>query len=459
MGGGRDILFGFSRNQRKILTDLMYAGLSEDGRNRVPEEFFTRWSGVHALRVVICGDPAAPPYQDHPERQPSQPAARRREPRRRRVRRTAGVRRSARQRAAGLPGNVYRDQFLLAQRILRNLDAAKRKLAVLEEAPVQTGIELQGRHGTFPGIAVSALALEDKRARSRSRRAHFGDLYRRTTSRTRGRVCRPTAASTRCFSVTTSTARTARLAEGQVFRLEGPGSVMYFRGYPHVHAFINIAMNADAPLSSGEELGENPAWLDRAGVKALFETALRAETGADLAFYPQDSVAGRLRPGVDPFGRHLQSGELAGIRGGRGRPRLESQRADGSRNFRRPSTARIATKMYAIATTAYAARELRNAARKNRRAPAGSDAARPHRRVSQTPRVRRRVRLDPRSAAFDSQLKHVESLQPGRGLVSSRENAAHKDQLVVVGRGLGWLVLVIRSGFRQLSSLGRQATR
>ena len=63
MGGGRDILFGFSRNQRKILTDLMYAGLSEDGRHRVPEEFFTRWSGVHALRVVICGDPATPPYQ------------------------------------------------------------------------------------------------------------------------------------------------------------------------------------------------------------------------------------------------------------------------------------------------------------------------------------------------------------------------------------------------------------
>ena len=42
----------------------------------------------------------------------------------------------------GLPGNVYRDQFLLAQRILRHLDAPTRKLAVLDEAPVQTGIEL-----------------------------------------------------------------------------------------------------------------------------------------------------------------------------------------------------------------------------------------------------------------------------------------------------------------------------
>src|SRR5215813_9845832 len=29
-GGGREILFGFNRSQRKTLTDLMYAGLSDE---------------------------------------------------------------------------------------------------------------------------------------------------------------------------------------------------------------------------------------------------------------------------------------------------------------------------------------------------------------------------------------------------------------------------------------------
>src|SRR6185295_7764308 len=62
-GGGREVLFGFSRRQRRILTDLMYAGLSAEGRSRVPDEYFTRWSGVHGMRVLICGDPAAAPYQ------------------------------------------------------------------------------------------------------------------------------------------------------------------------------------------------------------------------------------------------------------------------------------------------------------------------------------------------------------------------------------------------------------
>src|SRR5262245_45979149 len=58
-GGGRSIVFGFDREQRRILTDLLYSGLSDEGRERVPEEFFTRWSGVHSMRVLICGDPTS----------------------------------------------------------------------------------------------------------------------------------------------------------------------------------------------------------------------------------------------------------------------------------------------------------------------------------------------------------------------------------------------------------------
>ena len=88
------------------------------------------------------------------------------------------------------------------------------------------------------------------------------------------------------------------IPEAQVFRLEGPAAVFYFRGYPHVHAFLNVAMDGDSPLSVGEPLGTNPEWLDHAAVKELFEKALTSETSSDLAYYDVDSVAGRLRPGV-----------------------------------------------------------------------------------------------------------------------------------------------------------------
>src|SRR5262245_52052451 len=63
-GGGLSIFSGgFSWEQRAILTDLLYAGLSEVGRERVPNEFFINLPGVHTMKVLICGDPFAPPYQ------------------------------------------------------------------------------------------------------------------------------------------------------------------------------------------------------------------------------------------------------------------------------------------------------------------------------------------------------------------------------------------------------------
>ena len=296
-GGGRAILFGFNHEQRQTLTDLFYAGLSEDGRRRVPDEYFTRWGGVHTMRVLICGDPTAPPYQiiltgAHLNLRlggKSREGAAFGGPQVYGDQRGDGV--------VGLPGNLYRDQFLLGQRLLRSLDAGRRKQALLDEAPVQTQIELQGRRGSFPGLAVAELRPEGK--------VLVRDLVERILSTypaedvAYAREC--LAAGGGLDALFVSYYRHSvdgDIPEGQVFRLEGPGAVFYFRGHPHVHAFLNVAMDGDAPLSVGEPLGQNPAWLDRPGVKALFESALRSGTGADLAYYDERSVAGRLRPGL-----------------------------------------------------------------------------------------------------------------------------------------------------------------
>jgi hypothetical protein len=335
----------------------MYAGLSAEGRSRVPEEFFTRWAGVHAMRVLICGDPAAPPYQivltgNHINlriggRSPEGAAF-------------GGPQVYGDQRGnerPGLPGNLYRDQFLLAQRILRNLDRSKRERAVLAEAPVQTGIELQGRQGSFPGVGVSELALED--------RAVVRDLVERIFATypqddvAYARMCLQANGGLDGLSLSYyQHGEDGAIAEAQVFRLEGPGAVLYFRGYPHVHAFVNITMNGDSPLASGEPLGENPTWLDRAGVKVLFETAMRSETGAELAYYPEESVAGRLRPGL------IRSGDIYSLESWQ--EAVEVVEVHGS-NLSSTMVAQLGTperapdpaKTYAIATTAYAARDLR----------------------------------------------------------------------------------------------------
>jgi hypothetical protein len=198
---------------------------------------------------------------------------------------------------------VYRDQFLLAQRLFRSLDSGRQKQALLAEAPVQTGIELQGRVGVFPGIPISDLKQDDKTL-TRELIGRILSTYPANDVAFARECLEANGGADALFLSYYQHGEDGDIPESQVFRLEGPAAVFHFRGYPHVHAFLNVAMDGDSPLSAGEPLGTNPAWLDRAGVKALFESAMRSETKADLAYYDEGSVAGRLRKGI------IRSGDI-----------------------------------------------------------------------------------------------------------------------------------------------------
>ena len=354
-GGGRSILFGFNHTQRQILTDLLYAGLSAEGRTRVPEEDVTRFTGVGSMRVLICGDPTAGPYQViftgvhinlRVGGKSREGAA------------FGGPQVYGDQRGnerVGLPGNLYRAQFVMAQRLLHNLDAGRRKEAVIDEAPVQTQIELQGRGGSFRGIPIAELT-PDSKAIAHELVEHILSTYPAQDVAYARECLEANGGIDRLFLSYYQHGDDGEIPEAQVFRLEGPSAVFYFRGYPHVHAFLNVAMDGDAPLSVGEALGTNPTWLDRAGVKKLFEAALRTQTGADLAYYPEGSVAGRLRPGVIRAGdiytleSWQEAVEVVEVRGSR----LSVGFQDALRNRQ---VAIQPDKMYTVATTAYVASE------------------------------------------------------------------------------------------------------
>jgi hypothetical protein len=329
-GGGRSILAGFNREQRRILNDLLYAGLSEKGRQRVPEEYFTRWMGVHSMRVLICGDPTAPPYQiiltgAHLNLRlggKSLEGAAFGGPQ------VYGDQRGNQR--VGLPGNLYRDQFLLGQRLLRSLDDGRRNHALLEEAPVQTQIELQGQRGSFPGIPVAEFAPEGKTL-ARELLERIFSTYPPADVAYARECLEANGGLDALFLSYYRHGEGGEIPEGQVFRLEGPAAVFYFRGYPHVHAFVNVAMDGDAPLSVGEPLGRNPVWLDRTGVKVLFENALLAENGRGPRLLRRKQCSWPAAPGPCSFRRHLQSGELAGDGGGGRGAWVEPRRSDAGR--------------------------------------------------------------------------------------------------------------------------------
>ncbi len=296
VGGGGIAVRKLDWEQRSLVTDLLYAGLSGGGRERLPNEFFLKWPGVQLLNVLICGEPRRPPYQviltgPHLNLRlggASREAVAFGGPQ------VYGDQRGNGQ--AGLPGNVYRQQLEIAQRLFAGLSLQQQKQARAASAPIQTQIELQGAAGSFQGISVATLAPDQRVEVRRLLDAILGTY-----------AADDVAYAWRCLehnggidSLFLAYYRDGEVGSGgysQIFRLEGPAAVFYFRGAPHLHAFINVAMDGAAPLSVGELLGSNLVERSQGAVKSLFERSLCAQTGCDHAFYPADSVVGRLRAG------------------------------------------------------------------------------------------------------------------------------------------------------------------
>ncbi|MGD8375675.1 MAG: DUF3500 domain-containing protein [Acidobacteriota bacterium] len=356
-GGGVDIDGDrFSWEQRSLLTDLLHAALSGPGRERLTRQFFIRWPGVQGLRLLICGEPGASAYQivlSGPHLNL----------------RIGGVSREgvafggplvygdqrgdSRQ---GLPRNVYRYQFLAAQRLFRTLEPEHRRAAILPRAPIQTRIELQGRHGTFPGVPIAALADPGK-ALARELVEGILSTYPARDVAYAWRCMEENGGLDALFLSYYEDGEVGGSGEYQIFRVEGPGAVFYFRGFPHVHAFVNVALDGDHPLSVGEIIGTNPAVLEGSAVKTLFQDAMRGQTGADLAYYPTESAVGRLRPGI------VRTGDIYTLESWQDRIVTAPVRGDGIAGPLREELERAgglpaAGRTCALATTAHAAREV-----------------------------------------------------------------------------------------------------
>jgi hypothetical protein len=357
-GGGWTFFLG--NGARQVLVDLVHAGLSEKGRARIPEQWVSQIFGIHLTRLAIFGDPHAGPYQvlvTGPH---------------------LNLRLGGRSREGvafggpqvygdqggndevGLPGNVYREQLMRGQRFFASLTKGERQAARCARAPVQTDIGLRGVAGSFDGIPVANLGARSRQlARDAvdeilATYAEEDSAYARECLAQNGGVDALHAAD---YAVDHQGGRNVGDGPSQIYRFEGPAAVFYFRGEPHLHAFVNVGMDGERPLSVGEILAENPAVLDRPGVKRLFEGVLRGETGADIAYCHAETVAGRLRAGT------IRSGDIYCLESWRNRVAvLEIRGRDMADPLRAAFAARgdrvEAASTYRVATTDYAADEL-----------------------------------------------------------------------------------------------------
>jgi hypothetical protein len=208
-------------------------------------------------------------------------------------------------------GNSFAHHGDAANRFFATLAPHERTAAILPEPPHELVLQPQAAGGRFPGVAVAALApaaQDAMRALLETVFSAYPDARRRTafdaidTNGGIGALHFATYASRGFYAdmqpwSVLDAAERARRGDPywQVWRVEGPGTVVFFKGHPHVHAYIEVTREP-ARANLGESLGHTPVTLEGEPMRRLLEAALRRATGEPLAYQPPD-VPGRFCAG------------------------------------------------------------------------------------------------------------------------------------------------------------------
>ena len=267
-------------------------------------------------------------------------------------------------------GNSFAYHSDAANQLHALLSADDRERAIVAELPHELMLQPQTADAAFPGVRFGALSEAGREQAGRLLDTVFSGYPRAQREQALG--CIEANGGTDELHIAYFASRgfyqdmTAwselgpeeRVLRGQpywqVWRIEGPGTVIHFKGYPHVHAYINVVRDPRR-ANLGESLGEVDSTVEGDAMRRLLEAALRRATGTELAWYGPD-VPGRFCPGVvtsglayalDPYGNRVV---VATLKGSQMAPVLrERLEADGTR---------IAPdKSYRVASTGYLVRE------------------------------------------------------------------------------------------------------
>jgi hypothetical protein len=234
-----------------------------------------------------------------------------------------------------VPGNSFAYHGDAANRLYARLTPEERARAVVAEPPHELVLQPQGANGAFQGARVGSL--------SGAAREETAQLLDTVFS------CQPEAERVQALSCIDANggldalhvafyashgfyadmaafrdldpAERARRGDPywQVWRIEGPGSVVHFKGHPHVHAYIHVVRDP-ARANVGEALGATAAPIEGEPMRRLLEGALRRGSGEALAFHSAE-VPGRFCPGeittglawaLDPYGNRIVVATIEG---------------------------------------------------------------------------------------------------------------------------------------------------
>lgn len=265
-----------------------------------------------------------------------------------------------------VPGNSFAYHGDAFNRCFAALGAGERRAAILPEPPHELVLQPQAAGARLPGLALaraSEAAREAARALLETVLSAYPEPRRREAlaaiERNGGVGALHLAAyASHGFYADLKSWASLDPAERerrgdpywQVWRVEGPGTVIHFQGYPHVHAYLSIVRNP-ARANLGESLAHTAATLEGEPMRRLLEAALRRATGEPLAFHgakvPGRFCAGEVTTGLafalDPYANHVAVATLEG----------RALSAPARERLARSGTAIEPNGRYRIATTDY----------------------------------------------------------------------------------------------------------
>jgi len=143
----------------------------------------------------------------------------------------------------GLPGNVYYYQTQKANEVFKALDGKQRKSALIAKAPKEDAVQVQGSSGTFPGLAIGELSGDQKSLVESVMKTILAP-YREEDVNEALAILKDGGGLDALHLAFYESNNLGDDSEWDIWRLEGPSFVWHFRGAPHVHAYINIAMKS-----------------------------------------------------------------------------------------------------------------------------------------------------------------------------------------------------------------------
>jgi hypothetical protein len=210
-----------------------------------------------------------------------------------------------------VPGNAFAFHGDAANDLYASLSAQERQRAVLPRPPHELVLQAKGAAGVFPGARIGALSEAAQEQAARLLDTVFASYPE--AGRSQALSCIEAngglgALHFACFASHGFYADMQRFGDldaagrarrgdpyWQVWRLEGPGTILHFQGHPHVHAYVQVVRDP-ARANLGETLGTTAAGVEGEAMVGLLEAALRRATGEERAFYG-DQAPGRFCPG------------------------------------------------------------------------------------------------------------------------------------------------------------------